>query len=87
MSATIFGYVAYLPQVLVLGAGMCGFSHSGLWNDLGMATQSLPSLSALLFCTEYLGIIGVICAAVMLSFVKPLAFSSESVNLIRKAQS
>lgn len=36
MSATIFGYVVYLAEVLVLGAGIHGFLQSGLWNEIGM---------------------------------------------------
>ena len=64
MSKTIFGYVVYLPQVLVLGAGIYGFSNSGLWNDMWMTPQSLPPLPAPLFYGEYLGMVGALCVAV-----------------------
>lgn len=64
MSRTIFGYAIYLPELLVLGAGIYGFLQSGLWNDMRMIPQSLPPLSVLLFCMEYMGIIGAMCVAV-----------------------
>ena len=64
MSKTIFGYVVYLPQVLVLGAGIYGFSNSGLWNNMRMTPQSLPPLPAPLFYGEYLGMAGAMCVAV-----------------------
>lgn len=64
MSKTIFGYVVYLLQLLVLGAGIYGFLQSGLWNDMQMIPQSPPPLPALLFYMEYIGIIGGICVAI-----------------------
>ncbi len=64
MSETIFGYVVYLLELLVLGAGIYGFLQSGLWNDMRMIPQSLPPLPVSLFYAEYIGIIGGMCVAV-----------------------
>lgn len=64
MSETIFGYVAYLLELLVLGAGIYGFLQSGLWNDMRMIPQSLPPLPVSLFYVEYIGMIGGMCVAV-----------------------
>ena len=64
ISETAFGYVIYLLQLLVLGAGIYGFLQSGLWNDMRMIPQSLPPLPAPLFYTEYIGMIGGMCVAV-----------------------
>lgn len=64
MSETIFGYIVYLMELLVLGAGICGFLQSGLWNDMRMIPQSLPPLSTPLFYAEYIGMIGGMCVAV-----------------------
>lgn len=64
MSETIFGYVAYLLELVVLGAGIYGFLQSGLWNDMRMIPQSQPPLPASLFYAEYIGIIGGMCVAV-----------------------
>lgn len=64
MSKTIFGYVAYLLELLVLGAGIYGFLQSGLWNDMRMIPQSQPPLPVSLFYAEYIGIIGGMCVAV-----------------------
>ena len=61
---TIFGYVVYLLELLVLGAGVYGFLQSGLWNDMRMIPQSLPPLPAPLFYAEYIGMIGGMCMAV-----------------------
>lgn len=64
MSRTVFGYAIYLPELLILGAGIYGFLQSGLWNDMRMIPQSLPPLSNFLFYMEYVGIIGAMCIAV-----------------------
>ncbi len=64
MSEIIFGYVVYLLELLVLGAGIYGFLQSGLWNDMRMIPQSLPPLPVSLFYAEYIGIIGGMCVAV-----------------------
>ena len=64
ISKTIFAYTIYLPELLVLGAGAYGFWQSGLWNDMRMIPQSLPTLPGFLFYLEYLGIVGAICVAV-----------------------
>lgn len=64
MSGTIFGYVIYLPQLLVLGAGIYGFLQSGLWNDMWMIPQSMPTLPASFFYAEHIGMIGGMCVAV-----------------------
>lgn len=66
MGETIFGYVIYLLELLVFGAGIYGFLQSGLWNDMRMIPQSLPPLPALLFYAEYIGMIGAMCIAVHL---------------------
>ena len=64
MSRTVFGYAIYLPELLILGAGIFCFLQSGLWNDMRMIPQSLPPLSDFLFYMEYVGIIGAMCVAV-----------------------
>ncbi len=64
MGETVFAYVVYLPELLVLGAGIYGFAKSGLWNDMRMMPQSRPPFSDMLFYAVYLGIIGGICIAV-----------------------
>lgn len=64
MSETIFGYVIYLIELLVLGAGIYGFLQSGLWNDMRMIPQSLPPLPVSLFYAKYIGMIGAMCVAV-----------------------
>lgn len=66
MSETIFGYVIYLPQLLVWGAGIYGFLQSGLWNDMRMIPQNLPPLPTSLFYVEYIGMIGGMCVAVIM---------------------
>lgn len=66
MSKTIFGYVIYLPQLLVWGAGIYGFLQSGLWNDMRMIPQNLPPLPTSLFYVEYIGMIGGMCVAVIM---------------------
>lgn len=64
VSKTIFGYAIYLPELLVLGAGIYGFSESGLWDDMRMIPQSMPPFSDLLFYMEHAGMIGAMCIAV-----------------------
>lgn len=58
MGETIFGYVVYLLELLLLGGGIYGFLQSGLWSDMRMIPQSLPPLPDLSFYVEYMGIIG-----------------------------
>lgn len=64
MSRTVFAYAIYLPELLILGAGIYGFLQSGLWNDMRMIPQSLPPFPELFFYMEYMGIIGGICVIV-----------------------
>lgn len=64
LSDTVFAYVIYLLELLVLGIGIYGFLQSGLWNDMRIMPQSRPSLSELLFYAQYLGIVGGMCVAV-----------------------
>lgn len=64
MGETIFGYVIYLLELLVLGVGIYGFLQSGLWNDMRRIPQSLPPLPDALFYAQYMGIIGGMCVAV-----------------------
>lgn len=64
LSDTVFAYVIYLLELLVLGVGIYGFLRSGLGGDLVMRPQSHPTLSDLLFYAEYLTIIGGMCVAV-----------------------
>lgn len=63
MSRTIFGYAIYLPELLILGAGIYGFLQSGLWGNMRMTPQSLPPLTDPLFYMEYMGMIGAMCIA------------------------
>lgn len=64
MGETIFGYVIYLLELLLLGVGIYGFLQSGLWNDMRRIPQSLPPLPDALFYAQYMGIIGGMCVAV-----------------------
>lgn len=64
MSDTIFAYVIYLLELLILGGGIYGFLRSGLGGNLVMRSLRRPSLSDLLFYAEYLTIIGGMCVAV-----------------------
>lgn len=61
MRETIFAYVVYLLELLVLGGGIYGFLQSGLWNDMRMLPQSRPPLSDLHFFAAHLGIVGGMC--------------------------
>ncbi len=64
LSETLFAYVIYLAELLVLVFGIYGFAQSGLWKDMKMLPQSYTPLADVRFYTEYLGIIGAVCVTV-----------------------
>lgn len=61
LKQSVFEYVAYLIEALIVGWGLYGFVQSGLAFDCIMQPQSTAALPALLFYAVYVGMIAAVC--------------------------